>query len=202
MKSLVESLFDSKAQMMESLFDKDIIKKDPIDFSYFKTNDKQVRYEIFEILNALMSPQANIDYFDDWMGEGYREHKTAFDYIVQCLYNAFNKQHYHSWIDISENDFEKIGDEMTEEEIDAADNELNNFFKKAYKTEDQGLFLIQKGKIPDVIVDVIKRAGYWDNSLLKCDAWAASYWPTYGPILCFYGCPKGLTPEIKKLLYN
>lgn len=188
--------------LVESLFDKDLVKKDPIDFSYFKTNDKQIRYEIFEIINALMWPQTNIDYFDDWAGESYREHKIAFDYIVQCLYNAFNKQHFQSWINISGSDFEEIGDEMSEEEIDAANNKLNNFFKKAYKTEDQGLFLIQKGKIPEVIVDMIKRAGYWNDSLLKCDIWAASYWATDGPTLFFYGCPKGLTPEIKKLLYN
>lgn len=188
--------------LVESLFDKNLVEKDPIDFSYFKTNDKQIRYEIFEIINALMWPQTNIDYFDDWMGESYREHKIAFDYIVQCLYKAFNKQRFLSWINISEGDFEYMGDKMSEEEIDAANDELNNFFKKAYKTENQGRFLIQKGKIPDVIVDIIKRAEYWDDSLLKCDVWAVSYWPTYGPTLCFYGCPKGLTPKIKKLLYN
>ena len=189
-------------EILESIFDKDLVKKDPVDFSYFKTNDKQVRYEIFEILNVLMSPQSNMQYYAEWLGENYYENKEAFDYIVQCLYKAFNKQHFHSWINISESDFGEIGDEMTEEEIDAANNELNNFFKKAYKTENQGRFLIQKGKIPDVIVDIIKRAGYWDDSLLKCDACAVSYWPTYGPTLCFYGCPNGLNPTIKKLLYN
>ena len=202
MKSLKESLFDSGTQMTESLFDKDLVKKEPVDFSYFKTNDKQIRYEIFEILNILTSQQPNMDYYADWISECYREHKIAFDYIVQCLYNAFNKQHFHSWIDISESEFGKIEEEMTEDEIDDKNNELSILFRKAYKTENQGRFLIQKGKIPDIIIDIIKRAGYWDDSLLKCDVWAASYWPTYGPTLSFYGCPKGLTPEIKKLLYN
>ena len=152
-------------------------------------------------IQAILS-QPDIDYLEEWMGEDYFNNKEAFDYVIERLREAFKKQHFDSWFDITTNDFEEIGEEMTDEEIDQANEELEKFFRGACLTPTGGYFLIQKGKIPLFITKIIEGAGWWNKALSHCDTWAVIYWGDSGQQLSFYGCPKGLDPLVNKLLYD
>lgn len=187
--------------LQESLFDHDLATKDPIDWSYFKSRSMQTRSEIFMILLSLMTNPDTV-YLEEWMGENYTENELGFNYIQQCLQAAFKKQGFDSWFDVTEYDFEEVGDEMTEEEIDSANEELMDFFSKAYQTETQGFFLIINKKLPDFVVNIIKCTNRWNPKMESISTWAIEYWPTYGPAISFYGCPRGLDSTVKKLLYN
>ena len=185
--------------LAESLFDKDLVDKYPVDLSFLKTTHPQERVDIFMTLAQLMTDPFHTE---EWMDELYHDHESGFDHIHQNLYNAFKKQGFESWFNITDQDFEDMGDEMTDEEIDVANEELKEFFSKAYPTQTGGYFLIINKKLPDFLIKIIKSAGYWKSKMSSIDTWAIQYWPDYGPGVSLYGCPKGLNPYIKKLLYQ
>lgn len=185
--------------VLESLFDKDLIDKYPVDLSFLKTSKPQEKANIFMTLQQLMTDPFHME---KWMEDLFQKYESGFNHLQQTLVGLFKKQGYYSWFDITEDDFEMMGDEMTDEEIDRKNAELEDFFKHAYQTKSRGFFLILKDRIPEFILDIIKCSEHWNKELEKCKEWAVCYWPDFGPVISFYGCPKGLIPEIKKLLYN
>jgi len=185
--------------LVESLFDKDLLDKYPVDLSFLETNNKQERVDIFMTILQLMTDPFHLE---EWMDELYHEHMAGFDHLQQVLVGLFKKQGFDSWFNIDANEFEEAGEEMTEEEIESANIELIDFFNKAYNTQTNGYFLIGKGKLPEFIVKMFKATGHWNQKLSTVDTWAMCWWPEYGPDLSFYGCPRGLNKDLKKLLYN
>ena len=113
--------------LRESLFDDDLVEKDLIDFSEFKRICKrpETRADMFKIIMTLMTDPD--DYVPSWYTETYHEHEQVMDYIMDSLRSQFKKDG-EMWFNITENDFEKVGDEMTEEEIDRVNNLLRTFF--------------------------------------------------------------------------
>ena len=205
MKSLTESLFDSKTQTMESLFDKNIVEKDPLDWTWFTVKPKE-RYDLFlEISTMIWDPE---DYWPDWIIEDYKEHKIEFDYITNALRSAFDKQGGVSWIRIDEYDFEEMGEGMTEEEIEYQNYQLEKFLSTATDTQVGGKFVIDKGKFPNTIEFILKGTGWWNqkgtlgNLIRSPKQWALDYWSGGSQTLSLYICPKGLDPVVKKLLYD
>lgn len=205
MKSLTESLFDSNTQTMESLFDKNLVEKDPLDWSWFTVKPKE-RYDLFlEISTMIWDPE---NYWPDWVIEDYKEHKLEFDYITNALRSAFDKQGGASWIRIDEYDFEEIGEGMTEEEIEYQNYQLEKFFSTATDTQVGGKFVIGKGKFPEVIEFILKGTSWWiqkgtlGNFIRSPKQWAFDYWSGSSQVLSLYICPKGLDPVVKKLLYD
>jgi hypothetical protein len=205
MKTLKESLLDSNIQTMESLFDKNIIKKDPINFSEFERLCKRpaTRADMFKIIMAVMNTPKN--YMPGWYTTTYEEHRNVIDYIILTLQDQFKKQSICTWFDVKDNDFEEAGDEMTEEEIDEANAWLGDFFSRAVEDDCGCKFKICKGKIPEFLKNILKNTGYWFDKLNQLDTWAVGYHTYYTngeQVLSFYGCPKGLDPVVKKLLYD
>ena len=186
--------------LQESLFDSDVVQKDPIDFSWIKEKGDRSRAYVFDTILAIMTTP-NFEQLEEWMQEEYYEHKLAYDYILEALYDAFKKQHFHSWFVITENDFEEAGEEMSDEQIELYNQELMQFFAKATETDTMGYFLVKHGKLDALIVDTIKDVEMWNNCLNSCKDWAVCYWSDYGPVVSFYGCPKNLDPIVKKALY-
>lgn len=206
MKSLVESLFDSKTQTMESLFDKNLVEKDPLDWSWFIVKNPKERYDLFlEISTMIWDPE---DYWPDWIIDDYKEHELEFDYITRALRSAFNKQGGESWIRIDDQEFEEIGYEMTEDEIEYQNFQLEKFFSNANETQIGGRFAVGKGKFPEVIKFILKGTGLWEQKgplgtiIRSPKEWALDYWSQGGQALSIYICPKGLDPVVKKLLYD
>ena len=205
MKSLVESLFDSKTQTMESLFDKNLVEKDPLDWSWFTIKPKE-RCDLFLELLTMISDSK--DLWPEWVIEDYKEHEAEFDYIITALRDAFDKQGGESWMRIDNYDFEEIGEEMTEEEIEYQNSQLERFFSNANETEMHSYFVVGKGKFPEVIEFILKGAGWWyqkgllGNLIRSPKQWALDYWNPGGQALSIYICPKGLDPIVKKLLYD
>jgi hypothetical protein len=187
--------------LRESLFDKDIIEKDPIDFTEFKNLCKrpETRADIFKIIMAIMMTPNN--YIPDWYITTYKENDRVLDYIINALRDQFKKNGC-TWFDVEDGDFEEAGDEMTDEEIDKANEWLREFFNKAIEDDCGCRFKICKGKIPDFLKKLFKNTGYWFDKLNQIDTWAVGYYRNGEQILSFYGCPKGLDPTVKKLLYN
>lgn len=188
-------------EILEGVFDRDLVQKDPIDLSWFKIKNPNERYDLFLQLNSIMNTP-EIENLPEWMGENYYEHQAGFDFILESLYDAFRKQHYTSWFDITTSDFEEIGDEMTEVEINDANSWLEWYFSKANITDMGGRFLNFKGKLPDFLVNLIKDTNNWDNKLSNITNWALDYYNDYDQVLSVYGCPKGLNSTVKKLLYD
>ena len=187
--------------LVESLFDKDIVEKDPIDFSEFERLCKrpETRADMFKIIMAvMMTPN---DYMPEWYMTTYKEHKAVMDYIINALREQFKKGNC-TWFDVEDNDFEEAGDEMTEEEIDKANTWLAEFFSKAIEDDCGCRFKICKGKIPEFLKDILKNTGYWFDKLNQLDTWAIGYYNNHEQVLSLYGCPKGLDPTVKKLLYK
>lgn len=191
--------------LVESLFDKNLVEKDPFDWSWFTIKPKE-RYDLFlELSTMLWDPE---DYWPDWMIEDYKEHGAEFDYILNSLRKAFDKQDGESWIRIDEYDFEEMGGEMTEEEIEYQNYQLEKFFSAATNTQIGGKFVIDKGKFPGVIEFILKETGWWDqkgslgNLIRSPKQWALEYWSGGSQTLSLYICPKGLDPVVKKLLYD
>ena len=206
LKEILESLFDSKTQTMESLFDKDIVEKDPLDWSWFTIKNPKERYDLFlEISTMIWDPE---DYWPDWLIDNYKEHELEFDYIVQALRSAFNKQGGESWIRIDEYNFEEMCNEMTEDEIEYQNFQLDKFFSNANETEIGSLFTVGKGKFPKAIEFILKGTGLWEQkgplgTIIKSPKqWALDYWHQSSQTLSIYICPKGLDPIVKKLLYD
>ena len=187
--------------LKESLFDKDLINKYPVDLSFLKTSKPQEKADIFMTIQQLMTDPFYI-HMEKWMENLFQKYESGFNHLQQTLVELFKKQGFYSWFNITEDDFETMGDEMTDEEIERKNTELEDFFKRAYQTESRGFFLISKDKIPEFILDIIKCTDHWNKGLEKCKEWAVCYWPDFGPVISFYGCPNGLDPTIKKLLYN
>lgn len=101
--------------ILESVFDKNLVEKDPFDWTWFTAKPKE-RYDLFlELSTMIWDPK---EYWLDWMVEDYKEHEREFDYITNALRDAFGKQGCMSWIRIDEYDFEGMGEWMTEEEIE------------------------------------------------------------------------------------
>jgi len=186
--------------LKESLFDKDIIKKDPIDFTEFKNLCKkpETRAAIFKLIMALMMEE----HIPEWYIATYEEHKLVIDYIIEGLRDEFNKQKSCTWFDITDDDFEGAGEEMPETEIDNANIWLRDFFYRAVEDDCGCKFKICKGKIPEFLKNIFKNTGYWFDKLNQIDTWAIGYYNDYEQIISFYGCPKGLDSTIKKLLYD
>lgn len=187
--------------VLESVFDKDLVEKDPIDWSWFKIKNPQKRSTLFLEIEALLNTP-EIDKLLSWVFDDYMEHQVGFDYIVKSLVDAFNKNHACTWFTINQNDFEEMGEEMTEEEIDHYNYELDQYFSHAYQTELCSCFVMDKGKIPDVFMKLFKETGWWKPSMSNVKEWAIEYYNNYDQVLTFYGCPKGLDPVVKKILYD
>ena len=191
--------------LVESLFDKNIVEKDPLDWTWFTVKPKN-RYDLFlEISIMIWDPE---DYWPDWVIEDYKEHKLEFDYITNALRDAFKKQGGESWIRIGDEEFEEMGGEMTEEETEYQNSMLEKFFVNATETEMGSCFVIGKGKFPEVIEFILKGTGWWNqkgplgNLIRFPKQWFLDYWSGGGQILSIYICPKGLDPVVKKLLYD
>lgn len=194
--------------LVESLFDKDIVTKDPIDWSYFKMNPDQ-RYDLFFLIYSFMNdPDLDADHPEDtklpeWMVEEYIQNQQGFDYIMNAFHTAFNKEHYDTWINIPADDFECMGDEMTDEQIDMYNEELRQYFAKATDTERGSYFVLGKGKLPEFILNIIKGTGYPVSRFNTLKNWAIDYYQCGSDQqLTIYGCPKSLDPIVKKILYN
>jgi len=191
--------------LTESLFDKNIVEKDPLDWTWFTVKPKERYYLFLELSTMIWDPE---NYWPDWIIEDYREHKAGFDYITNALCSAFNKQGGVSWIRIDEYDFEEMGEEMTEEEIEYQNNRLEKFFSTAIDTQFGGKFVIGKDKFPKIIEFILKGADWWDqkgslgNLIRSPKQWALEYWSGGSQTLSLYICPKGLDPIVKKLLYD
>ena len=122
-------------EILEGLFDKDLVEKDPLDLSWFTVKPKE-RYDLFLELSAMIwNPE---DYWPDWVVDDYKEHEIEFDYITDALRKAFDKQGGESWINIDEYDFEEMGNRMTEEEIEHQTYQLEKFFSTATDTQTGG----------------------------------------------------------------
>lgn len=188
--------------LVESLFDKDIVEKDPIDFSNFKSVCKRLetRADMFKIMmGIMMNPQEHVP---EWFITTYHEYEKEMDYIMAALRYQFEKQKACTWFDVEDSDFEEAGDEMTEEEIDEANAWLGDFFSSAVEDDCGCKFKICKGKIPEFLKNILKDTGYWFDKLNQLDTWAVGYYTNGEQVLSFYGCPKGLDPTVKKLLYD
>ena len=189
-------------EILEGVFDKDLIEKDPIDLSYFKIKNPNERYDIFFILDGIMNTP-EIESLPEWMIEEYYKHQPGYDFILQSFYDAFNKQHCSTWVNITENDFEEMGDGMTDEEIDQANQDLQKYFSKTESTDRGGYFVVGKGKIPDFIIKILKDSDNWKSQFSNIKEWAIEYYQdSYDCSMTFYGCPKGLNSTVKKLLYE
>ena len=206
LKEILESLFDSKTQMTESLFDKDLVEKDPLDWSWFTIKNPKERYDLFlEISTMSWEPE---EYWPDWLIDNYRGHETEFDYITNALRSAFNKQGGESWIRIDQYDFEEMGEGMTEEEIEYQDFQLEKFFSNSKETEIGSRFVVGKGKFPKTIEFILKGTDWWEQKgslgtiIRSPKEWALDYWSQGSQVLSIYICPKGLDPIVKKLLYD
>ena len=191
--------------ILESVFDKDLVEKDPLDWSWFTVKPKE-RYDLFlELSTMILDPE---EYWPDWIIEDYKEHELEFDYITNSLRKAFNKQGGESWIRIDEFDFEEIGERMTEEEIESQNYQLEKFFSTATDDQIGGKFVIDKGKFPEIIEFMLKETGWWDqkgilgNLIRSPKQWALDYFAGGTQTLSLYICPKGLDPIVKKLLYD
>ena len=192
--------------LVESLFDKDLVEKDPLDWSWFTIKNPKERYDLFlELSVMLWDPE---DCWPDWIIEEYKEHEAEFDYITNALRKAFDKQGGESWIRIGDEEFDKMGNEMTEEEIEYQNYQLEKFLSTATDTQIGGKFVIDKGKFPKVIEFILKMDGWWDqkgslgNLIRSPKQWALEYWSNYGQTLSLYICPKDLDSTVKKLLYD
>ena len=185
--------------LVESLFDKDLISKYPVDLSFLKTKHPQEKVDILMTLMQLLNDPFSME---EHMEELFYEHEEGFNFILQVLTEMSNKQRFDFWFDITQMDFEEMGSDMTDDEIDVISEELENFFSDAYVTQTLGRYLIFNKKLPDFLIKIIKDTGHWNSKMSSIDTWAFIYWPEFGPILSVYGCPKGLDPMIKKLLYN
>lgn len=192
--------------LVESLFDKDLVEKDPLDWSWFTIKNPKERYDLFlELSTMIWDPE---DCWPDWIIEEYKEHEAEFDYITNALRKAFDKQGGESWIRIDEYDFEGMGEEMTEEEIEYQNYQLEKFLSTATDTQIGGKFVIDKGKFPKVIEFILKRDGWWDqkgvlgNLIRSPKQWALEYWSCGSQTLTLYICPKDLDATVKKLLYD
>ena len=66
--------------LVESLFDKDLVEKGPLDWSWFTIKPKE-RYDLFlELSTMIWDPE---EYWPDWIIEDYKEHEIEFDYIIR-----------------------------------------------------------------------------------------------------------------------
>ena len=97
---------------------------------------------------------------------------------------------------------EEMGDEMTDEEIEHYNYELDRYFSSASQTESGSCFVMDKGKIPDVFMKIFKETDWWKPSMSNVKEWAMDYYNHYYQGLTFYGCPKGLDSVVKKILIN
>ena len=192
--------------LAESLFDKDLVERDPLDWSWFTIKNPKERYNLFlEISTMIWDPE---QYWPDWLIDDYKEHKLEFDYIVQALQDAFKKQGGKSWIMIDYHEFEEMGEEMTEEEIEYQNSLLEKFFSNATETETGSRFVVGKGKFPEAIEFILKGTGWWEQKgpigaiIRSPKEWTLDYWSMGSQTLSIYICPKGLDPVVKKLLYN
>ena len=182
--------------LKESLFDDDLATKPLLNWNWFKMPRNERSVLFYEIFNIMFSPD---DYIPRWVLKHYELHKLQFDYIIQCLRSAFKKQSYVSWFYIDSNDMEMIGDEMTEEQITKANNEMRSYFSKGVYTT-RGIFIMGDEKIPACIKDLIKKTDHWNRMLSTTKEWAIEYYDD-GTMMIFV-CPKDLDPDIKKLLYD
>lgn len=193
--------------LSESIFDVDSLDNtEHLDFSWIKTKNMNIKAEIFYAIMLVMMYKG---YYDEDTIEFYvpiyKKHKYEIDALVKVLKDAFKKQGYESWFIVSEEDFEDMGEEMTDEEIDHYNDELKQFFEKSAITGSMNeRFLIDTKQIPDFIINIMKGTKYWDNRLKKSNPWAVTYepWDDHDQVMCFYGCPKTLSSYYKKLLYN
>lgn len=187
-----------KITLQESLFDGDLVKKNIIDSLW---NSKISKDDLFYCLETYLQC-ANIDDLPKYLTDIYYNNEEAFKLVMHELYEAFTKQKYYSWIVVTEDDFEKVGNEMTEEEIDKANKELDNFFKNAKVTDRDGRFIVGNGKIPFFILNILKSSDHWKPQMANIKNWAIEYYFDYCQTLVFYGCPNYLNPIIKKFLYE
>jgi len=182
--------------LKESLFDTNLANKKPW-FEWVKKYDIQTLFR--EIMN-LLGPYC--DKTIDWMEDQYTNHEFDYNFLCEQLNEAFKKQHFNSWINIDESSFEDLGNEMTEDEIEQADQELMKFFKDAKTDFWGGYFMIYKNKkIPDFILNILKASPEYTDKIKNIKTWAIEY-HTDIQGMNFYGCPKDLDPTVKKLLYD
>lgn len=189
-------------EILEGVFDKDLIEKSPIDWSWFKTKDPEIKSNIFLIIHSFMhTPNPEKD-LPEWMYETYLEHQIGFDYIIQSLQKCFNKQNFDTWVEIDGSEFEEIGDGMDEDEIDYRTDELDKYFAGCFCNERGAHFKVGRGRIPKIIVWILKSLGYPVTKFNSITDWGLEYYNSGEQILVFYGCPRGLDPVVKKLLYE
>lgn len=210
--------------LQESLFDSNLVSKDPIDWQRFKDvfveKKPEERYNLFSVLRQILS-YSTTDmetlrdmleiYWSPMQIEEFEYQHLAFEYIINALNDAFKKQGGTSWFDITESDFEKIGDEMDDDEKDYQNDELNYFIHHANTTAHESHFMVGNGELPESVKFILGSLG-WINVhcgpvgklLKKPKEWAVDYFDRLfgGQLMFIYVCPKNLDPFVKKLLYK
>ncbi len=110
MKSLQESLFDSKTQTMESLFDKDLITKDPLDDPAFKKwiNQPNTLWYIYYYWES-----GEDDWLDDFVKEEWKVYKPYVDIVLSILNKSMNRpivEYQYTWYMINFDQFDYSDD--------------------------------------------------------------------------------------------
>jgi len=115
MKSLQESLFDSKTQTMESLFDKDLITKDPLDDPAFKKwiNQPNTLWYIFYYWES-----AEEDWLDDFVKGEWKVYKPYVDIVLRTITKSMGNV--YTWYMINFDQFD-YSDEVKDKFADEAE---------------------------------------------------------------------------------
>ena len=199
-KALRQNEKKKKKKIKESLFDKDLVKRQPYYFDFIKEQCKTPRDKAEFFLKLLSLMDTPHEQLPEWWVEDYEENKDSYDFVLNELRQSFKKDRFITWFNIDADDFEEMGDEMDDEQVEDATNKLHEFFSKGVVTYTGGMFIEGKGKLPTLITNIIKGTDWWDNKFDKIDRWAVCYWED-DPALTVYACPKSLNLLIKKLLY-